>query len=285
MASYFITGATGTIGHHLVNTLTADGYVVTAASRHPERAREYFGNRVTTAAFDFADPTTFDLALKADGVFLLGPPLYPELFSLLSPFVDYLEERSYRGRVVYLSAYGMEDLPELPFHQRMEEKLRNADLDCNVLRPGFFSQNFGNYERENIEQRGIVFSPAGKGRTAFISAPDTARCAAVLLTDPDRHGEVHEVTGPEAFSYFEVADMLSEVIGKHIVYPNPDEPTYREVLRQGGAPDFVADYMLPIYGLIKDSRVAAVTEGVYGLTGHQPEPLRLVLEQDFAVPR
>lgn len=74
------------------------------------------------------------------------------LYELLAAFVDYLAAKHYAGRIVYLSVYGVDALPELPFHQQMEDKLRQSRLRWNVIRPGFFMDNFGNYERERIEQ-------------------------------------------------------------------------------------------------------------------------------------
>ncbi len=281
MTTYFITGATGTIGHNVVNSLLTDGHAVIAASRHPEQARELFGGRAEVVSFDFADSETFDQAVKAAGIFLLGPPLVPDLFALLEPFVDRLIATDYAGRLVYLSAYGMDDLKELPFHAQMEAKLSNSSLSYHVVRPGFFAQNFGNYERENIEQRGIVFASAGDGCTPFVSALDVGRCVAVLLTDQDRYRETHELTGPQAYSYFGVAELLTEILGKQITYPNPDEATYRAALSAAGAPDFIADYMLPVSGLIKAGKVAGITDNVYQLTGRQPETLISVLRRDF----
>ena len=81
------------------------------------------------------------------------------------------------------------------------------------------------------------------------------------------------MTGPEAYSYADVADLLAEITGKQIVYPQPDVATYREALRQGGAPDSVADYMIPVYGLLRDHAVTEPTDAVATLTGSRPEPL------------
>ncbi len=281
MATFFITGATGTVGQHVVRSLLSDEHTVIAATRHPEDSKEQIPT-ARSVHFDYGDPGTFEQALTTDGIFLLGPPMVPQLFDLLSPFVDRLIEADYAGRVVYLSAYGMDALEVLPYHARMEEKLSHSKLDWNVVRPGFFAQNFGNYERENIEERGIVFAPAGDGKTPFVSTWDVGRCVAALLTDPGRSGETHILTGPEAYSYADVADLLTEITGKQIVYPQPDVATYREALRQGGAPDSVADYMIPVYGLLRDHAVTEPTDAVATLTGSRPEPLRDVLQRDFS---
>ncbi|MGB3780317.1 MAG: NmrA family NAD(P)-binding protein [Tunicatimonas sp.] len=257
-----------------------------AASRHPDKSRTQFGDRrigdrMEAVHFDYENPETFSMAEGTEGVFVLGPPLYPNLFELVAPFVDYLAKTGPQ-RVVYLSAYGMEDLTELPFHAQMEEKLQQTDLDWRVARPGFFMQNFGNYERENIEQRKVIFNPAGEGKTAFISARDIGAAVAVLLQDNSYAHQVYELTGSKPYSHFEVADLLSEIRGETISYANPDEATYRQVLADAGAPPMIADYMIPVYGMIKHGKVAGVTDNLEKLTGKKPETLEAVLKRDFA---
>lgn len=280
MATFFITGATGSVGTEVIKALLQQNQQVIAASRHPERSKEQFGDSVKAVHFDFEDASTFAALDGADGVFLLGPPLYPDLYKLLTPFTDYLIQQDGQ-RVVYLSAYGMDNLPELPFHQQMEDKLKQSDLDWRIVRPGFFMQNFGNYERENIEQRKVIFFPAGGGKTGFISTRDIGEAVATLLTEDKHNHQIFTLTGGEAYTHFEVANMLSELQGEPITYANPDEQTYRNALAQAGAPAFVADYMLPVYGLIRKGKVKDLTTDVERLTGQKPESLQSVLERDF----
>jgi uncharacterized protein YbjT (DUF2867 family) len=281
MATYFVTGATGTVGSAVVQALLNQGENVKAASRHPNKSRKQFGDRVEAVHFDYENPETFSAVADADAVFLLGPPMYPNLFELVDPFADYLAAKGPQ-RVVYLSAYGMEDLKELPFHAQMEEKLQQSALDWRVVRPGFFMQNFGNYERENIEQRKVIFVPAGEGKTAFVSVRDIGGAVAMLLRGDAYAHQTYELTGSEPYSHFEVADLLSEIRGETITYANPDEATYRQVLADAGAPPMIADYMIPVYGMIKHGKVQGVTDNVEKLTGKEPESLEAVLKRDFA---
>ncbi|MEM9831722.1 MAG: SDR family oxidoreductase [Bacteroidota bacterium] len=280
MAIFFITGATGSVGKQVVQSLLENGHQVKAGNRHPGRSQEQFGNSVEAVHFDFENASTFQEADGADGVFLLGPSAYPDLYTLLSPFADYLIENK-SNRVVYLSAYGMDDLPELPFHQQMEDKLKQTALDWRIVQPGFFMQNFKNYEGENIEQRKIIFSPAGEGKTGFISTHDIGKVVAILLTADEYQHQTYVLTGEQTYTHFEVADMLSEIRGEKVEYANPDQATYRSALSQAGAPDFLADYMLLIYGLIKNGKVEETTHNVEKLTGQKPETLRAALERDF----
>lgn len=281
MATYFITGATGSVGTTLIDALLGQGHQVIAATRHPEKSTAQFGERVQAVFFDFEEANTFPKALESDGIFLLGPPLYTELFALLEPFVDYLETQK-TPRLVYLSANGMEDLPELPFHGQMEQKLKDSSLDCYVVRPGFFMQNFGNYERENIEERQVIFVPAGTGKTAFISTKDIGAAVAALLSLEQPTKRVYQLTGATLLDYTEAAKQLSTTLGKTITYAQPDNATYRHVLKEAQAPAFVAEYMIPIYNLIRDGKVTNVSSDVELLTGRAPETLETVLRRDFS---
>lgn len=281
MKNIFVTGASGNIGSQLVSALKNEkGVKVTVAGRNPEKLEHLFPG-TTATSFDFGQPATFAAAAKHDAVFLLGPPLVPDLFNLLEPFVDYLIAND-RPHVVYLSAYGMEHFPELPFHGQMEEKLAASGLEFTILRPGFFASNFSNYERESIEQRGIIFNPAGAGKTPFIAPEDIAEVAAKVMTSNGHSGKTYILTGPEAFDMHQVAQLISEIIGKPIIYPEPSNEAYREALIAGGAPPFIADYMIPVYNLIKEGAVANVSSTVQSILQRPPTDLKTVLQKDFA---
>jgi uncharacterized protein YbjT (DUF2867 family) len=171
-----VTGATGTVGRAVLHALAARGVRATAAVRDPARVPVESASAVR---FDYSDPSTFGPALAGqDRVFLIGPPLLASMDELLRPFIEHLASDVPR-RVVYLSAYGMDALTELPIHAVNERRLRAAKgLELTVLRPGFFTQNFATYSRADIEERGTLFLPVGKGCTPFVDVVDIARCAA-----------------------------------------------------------------------------------------------------------
>ncbi len=242
-----VTGATGTVGRATIKALQEKGAHFAAAVRDEAKARETLGSAVRTVHFDFSDRATWSAAIEGvDAVFVLGPPLVPNLDELTLPFLDFLKERGIT-RVVYLSALAADKLgPELPFHTMAEEKLERDGFDYTTLRPSFFAQNFRNYEWENITQRGITFTPSGDGKVAFIDAEDIGRVAATALAEDGHSRKVYELTGPQSLSLNDAAGLLTEVIGKQVVYPNPSPEEYTGALKAGGAPDFIAPYMVAV---------------------------------------
>jgi len=71
-------------------------------------------------------------------------------------------------------------------------------------------QNFLEEHRGEVRD-GVLFVPAGDGKTSFVDARDVAEVAAAALTEPGHGGRAYDVTGPEALTYDEVAAVFSDV--------------------------------------------------------------------------
>lgn len=277
-----VTGATGTIGKALINELGKKGASFVAGVTSKQRGLDVLGPHVQTTVLNFEDSTSFLQSTEGiTKVFLLGPPLRTDLDALLLPFVEHMKAQGIK-RVVYVSALGLEEMKELPFHARVVQALQDAQFDLTILLPTFFAQNFKNYEWENIVQRGIVFVPAGTGKAGFVDVHDIALVAATVLTEDGHSGKSYTLTGSELLSYADAAQLLSEVIGKPVQYPNPSPEVFAMVLKQAGAPDFIASYITPVYSLIADHKAGVLSGDVERVTGKKPTPFKAVIERDFA---
>ncbi|TNF39960.1 MAG: SDR family oxidoreductase [Cytophagales bacterium] len=279
-----ITGATGTIGQSLVKLLQESNLNFVAGTRDFEKAKSVLDiSKVDWVKFDFTDQSTYEQATEnVDQVFLLGPPLTLNMETIILPFLDFLQSKGIL-RVVYLSAMGNESLKgDLAFHFIIENHLKENHFDYTILQPSFFAQNFKNFEFENLMERGITFNVAGDGKAGFVDVQDIASVAAKVLTEVGHTRRTYRLTGPQLLDFYEAAEILTEVLGKHIVYPNPSEEAFRSALKAGGAPDFIADYMISVYGMIKSGTVAHLSPDVEKILGRVPTNLKEVLKRDFA---
>jgi uncharacterized protein YbjT (DUF2867 family) len=79
-------------------------------------------------------------------------------------------------------------------------------------------QNLNTIHREDIKVRGELLLPAGNGKTSFIDVRDIAAVAVRTLIEDGHQGRAYHLTGAEALTYYEVADIFTSVLGKRVRY-------------------------------------------------------------------
>lgn len=284
MKPILVTGATGTVGRHLVRSLADDGYPVLAASRSPASGdtstRQTDASGVSTVALDFEKPETYGSAFDGvDAMFLVRPPSIVRVWASIFPALDAAANAGVR-HVVFLSIQGAESNPLVP-HRWIEWKLASMDVGSTVLRPSFFMQNLATRHRAELTQESRIVVPAGDGRTAFIDARDIADVAARVLTERRRAGRAYELTGVEALSYHEVARILTRVLGRPIAYANPSLAAFVRHARAHGRPWPLVLVMSGIYLTARFGLAARTTSAVADLLGRPPRTVREFAE-DYA---
>ena len=222
-----ITGATGNVGletlRELMKRPDASTRTVLAGVRDMAVAKTKI--EVQPDAFvyvDFAFAGSFDGALAGiSRVLLVRPPELADVDQYFKPFVAAMKRAGVK-QVVFLSLQGVENNPVTP-HHKIEKLLVEAGLPFVFLRPSFFMQNLSTTHRSEIRDRNEIFVPAGHGKTSFVDVRDVGAVAALVLSSPvtEHLNRGYELTGSEALSYGEVANILSSVLGRKITYRNP----------------------------------------------------------------
>jgi len=279
-----VTGSTGTMGKALVQKLLSKGVPFVAAVRSIERGKEQLNvSEDHLVKFDFEDPSTYETAVDGvDRVFLLGPPFNMEVDKLLFPFIDFLKAKGI-NRVAYLSALGHEVVKNLPWHAIIAQKLHDDDFDYTILKPSVFAQNFKNYAGDMITQQNVIYVTSGSGKVGFVDANDVGEVAARILTEDTHSKKTYSLTGPEVATFYDAADILTEILGKKIIYPNPTDEEFTAALTAYGIPDHMIQYMIRAYAMMANDNTNIITNDVEEITGKKPASLREVFIRDFAV--
>ena len=278
-----VTGATGTVGAPLVRALRGAGAPVRAASRHPERSsHEDEGAGLEHVRFDITDPGTWSAGFTGvETMFLLRPPQVGDVGRDVAPALQAARAIGVR-HVVLLSVQGADRLKVVP-HARIESWLRGSGMGWTFVRPSFFTQNLSKVHGSQVREHDELLMPAGRGRTAFVDAEDVAAVAAAALLDPGAHaGRAYTPTGPEALTYTEVAERLSEVVGRTISYRAPGLVEYVRRARAWGMPTSVVAVTSVIYTTARLGIAAGLTDDVRAVTGREPVAVRPVLERERA---
>ncbi len=119
--------------------------------------------------------------------------------------------------VIYLSF--LNAAPDATFvcareHFQTEEFVRSTGIAFTFLRQGLYMDNVP----QHVMSDDIMRAPAGQGRVAWIARDDIADTAVAVMTGKGHEGQTYDVTGPEALTMDETAELLSAVIGRKISY-------------------------------------------------------------------
>lgn len=269
-----VLGASGTVGRPLVKGLIARGEAVKAASRLGQPVEGAQGT-----PFDFGKAQTYDAAL--DGVnraYVLMPAGYLNVQALLLPFIQAAASR--KVKVVFQSVIGVDADDAIPYRQ-VEIALENAGTPYVILRPNWFSDNFHTFWKQGLDH-GQIALPAAEGKTSFIDARDIADSAIAALTSNAFDGKAFNLNGPEALTYAEAAQILSEVVSKPLRYTATSDEAFIEMLKSGGVPADYAAFMASIFYPVRAGWTGAVTEDVATLTGKRPRTLKAYAQDNVA---
>lgn len=226
-----VTGATGNVGRQVVKELRSRSVPLRIATRGTAARAEAADESI---CLDFHDTSSFDAALDGcGGLFLLRPPAVGNTKATLNPLVERARALGVE-HVVFVSVMGAADRSYVP-HHAVERCLREGPADWTILRPGFFAQNLESAYRDDVVQHDRIHVPAGRGRVAFVDLRDVGELAARVFVDPTPHiGETYDLTGSRAFTFDEVAELLTQAVGRTVRYEPASVLGYLRHLRRSG---------------------------------------------------
>lgn len=265
MKTILVTGASGSLGRAAVTTLTAKGFRVRAASRHPQPSAHPV---VQAVPFDYTDAASHQPALAGvDGVLLIAPPLDVESPAKLIPVIDRAKALGV-SHIVLNSALGVDADEQAPL-RRIERHLLASGVGCTILRPNFFMENFTTGFLAPMVREGSIFLAAADGKTSFISTRDIAAVAAEAFGG-GHSGREYNLTGPDALDHNEVARLISQAAGRTVSYHAITEEEMLHGAMKSGLPESAAQFMGLLYSVVRNGWAAGVTDDVQRVTGHPP---------------
>ncbi|HEQ71505.1 MAG TPA: SDR family NAD(P)-dependent oxidoreductase [Spirochaetia bacterium] len=278
-----VTGAAGGIGRAACRCLAEAGILFRAAF-HTQDDQEVRDMAVDTVKLDIADQDSVRNAVKGIDAVLFVPPATPSLAAMTGTLLAALRDAEVK-HLVKVSAYGEEEsaLSELgAWHAAADTLVHNADIPNTLLHCLPFMQNIFYILDVMIKPRRAILLPCGGARVSHVDVRDIAAVACRVLAAPDAHaGKRYVLSGPEAVSYAQIAEMLSEQTGERIMYRDIPESDAARMLTQMGLPETVAKAKLVSFRLEKENRRAYVSPHVAEITSRPARSFRQFLS-DYA---
>ena len=270
-----ITGATGTVGSEVVKQLSAKGenIIVKAAARSATDNTFENLNRVQVVQLDYDKPDSLAVALKGvDKLFLLTP-FQSNMVDLTSNLVS----EAKKAEVKYIakqSVMGADAEPGITpgrLHRQAEKIIEESGIPFTFLRPNFFMQNFVNYYSNLIRSQGAFYIPAGDAKVSFVDVRDIAGVAVKsLINDNQQKGRAYNITGGEALSYGQAAEILSKAVGKKINYVNVTDQDARNGMKDMSMDEWTIKSMIELFEITRAGYVSEISPIVEQVTGNKP---------------
>ncbi|GLW45184.1 NAD(P)-dependent oxidoreductase [Streptomyces sp. NBRC 14336] len=246
--SIVVTGATGHLGHHVVEQLLekvpADR--ITAVARTPEKAADLAERGVRIAVADYNAPETFDGLFSAgDKVLLISGNEFDKGRVAQHRVVIDAAKAAGVALLAYTSTIGSLTAPLAADHRGTEEALTASGVPYVLLRNGWYHEVYTENLGPVLEHNAVV-AAAGDGRISAAARADYAAAAVAVLTGEGHENKTYELGGDEAWSFAQFAAELSRQTGREIGYNAVTGEVMKDILTGSGMPEPFAELLVGV---------------------------------------
>jgi uncharacterized protein YbjT (DUF2867 family) len=254
-----VTTPTGLIGHQVVHNLLDSDEPIRVIARDPSRLPAHTRERVEVVQGSHGDLDVVTRAfVGADSVFWLVPP-DPHAESVEAAYVgfsrpacDAFKNQGVK-RVVGVSALGRgtpwaASAGLVTASLAMDDLIASTGVSYRALTMPSFMDNLLR-QVESIKNQGMFSLPiSGDLKQPSCATRDIASTAAKLLLDHSWSGDSSvPVLGPEDLSYNDMAQIMSEVLGKPVRFQEITRETFKARLLQRGMSEAMAQGNLDMW--------------------------------------
>jgi uncharacterized protein YbjT (DUF2867 family) len=186
--------------------------------------------------------------------------------------------------IVKLSALGPASrLNPFAWHMQIEAHLAQQPVASTVLRPSAYVDILKRSAGQIAA--GSWTGAAGRGRVNFIDTRDVADVARVALLEEfsSESQRAYHLTGPRTWTMQQVAERLSSLLSHPVAYNHRSPEEQRAALLAEGLPPLVADLLVGLDQVFRESVLGETTSTVETLTGKPPRTLQQWLVENIDI--
>jgi len=284
-----VTGATGHLGKATIDSLLEKGTPagsIAALVRSENKATELKDKGVQIRVADYTDYKALKIALAGVEKLLLVSS--SDMSDRLTQHKNVINAAIENG--VKHIAYTSIDINDfettaIPYvtqiHIDTANFLKGTGIPYTLLNNNLYADLVPMFAGENVLETGIFF-PAGNGKTPFAARTDMAAAAAVVLTTPGHENKEYAIRAVVAYSFAEIAKMLSEISGKEIKYHAPNADAYISELVKAGVPKESAAFYARFGVAIGNKEFETKHSDLKTLLGREPIGLKEFLKSIYS---
>jgi NAD(P)H dehydrogenase (quinone) len=276
-----VTGATGNLGKATINSLLNKGIAansITALVRDKTKAADFKLKGIQVKVGEYEDLESLKSAFQGVDKLLLvsSSSDIAHRFEQHKNVINAAKETNVK-HIIYTS-FDMKSLQQsimgedVRYHAYTAEYLKQIAIPYTLMDNTMYADMIPFLSGKDILNNGISI-PAGDGKTPFLPITEMGEANAVVLTTPGHENKEYVIAAETAFSFAEIANLLSDILGKTIAYNQPEVSSYVARLVQDGFPDDAA-YLARFAGAIAKGEFDTKKSDVKQLLGRSPIGLK-----------
>lgn len=239
-----LTGAAGNAGRLFLAEFQRRSVRVRALVRHPDRASGLPGaDDIVTG--DMSRPETLGAALDGVHTAIVISSANEQMRDTQCTFVDAAKKAGVQ-RIIKFSGkeagrgFDARNFRFTRMHEEVERYIESTGMRWTHLKPSQFMQVMLR-EAASIKLRGELALPLAEIELAPVDLADVAAIGVAAALSSDVDGHAVQITGPEALTAREMAQMFSRVSGRPVEYVNLSIEERSRRLRAAGTPAVFVD--------------------------------------------
>jgi NAD(P)H dehydrogenase (quinone) len=245
MKNILITGATGNFGRATINFLLEKGIPAINISgfiRNTAKAADLKSKGVILKTGDYDDFSSMVNAFKGtDKLLLISGSDVVKRTIQQSNAVKAAKEAGVT-HIIYTSFQRRNETSSSPLvmineaHLNTEKLLKESGMDYTIMKNNLYLDGLPAFIGDKVLETGVIYQPAGDGKTAYALRKEMAEAAAHILATDGHESKEYDITSDKACSYNEIAAILSTLTGKAIKYVSPSKEEFVKTLSAAGIP-------------------------------------------------
>ena len=272
-----ITGANGKLGRLVVEDLLrrAPGAPLAVSVRDAAAAADLAERGVDVRQADYHDLNSIRAAFAGVDRLLLMPTPAPDPEARVAEMIPVAQAAAAVGvkHIVYPGAAEVEglDFPLLSSHTRVYDAIVATGVQATHLRVNIYAEVVAN-EVAGAVAAGELAAPVNGARVAPVLRSDIAPAIAAVLTEDGHEGKVYDLTGQDAVSWAQLAELASARAGKPVPYRSIDDNEAAARMEAAGIPAPYIPAMLGFYAAYRAGWSGTPSGHIEQLAGRPATP-------------
>lgn len=280
MKKILVTGSSGQMGTVVIETLLKKilAQQIHVITRKEEKRLELQSKGLQAFIGDYGDVASLERAMAGvDTVLLISSGDQGNRMQEHKNVVDAAKKMG-----VTSIAYTSRSLKEkatltnklMDEHFATEDYIKESGLKYIIFQNALYMEVLPYYVGKAVFEGGGFSQVAGNGKVAFTLRKDQSEAIANVLLNEDFDNQVYKFTANEVYSFYDVAETLSELSGKDVKYTPVEVPVYKELMKKQGLPEFMVDKIVNFNVDIKNDQESIVTNDLEIKLGRKPATLK-----------